>query len=245
MRNKKNSTNISLSIIIPLYNEAKRLNNLYKIYEYLNKERINYEIILVNDGSSDGTLRKLRKLRRKFKFKILSYAQNRGKGFAIRTGMLEAKGKYRLFTDVDLSTPMEELADFLPYLKKYDVVIGSRKMKGSRLTRRQNLLRENLGKSFTLISKIILSIKISDFTCGFKCFSERSAEEIFKRQKISGWSFDSEILFIARKLSFNVKELPVSWKADPKSKVKFPDAIISSLVDLAKIRYYNYKRLYD
>jgi len=232
-----------LSVIIPLYNEENRVANLGLIYKYLSTKKFNWEIILVDDGSIDGTKEVVKGILKSYPSKnarLLSYSQNKGKGFAIRSGMLIAKGRYRLFTDIDLSTPIEEFNKFLPYLNKFDLVIGSRKTKGSKLKKRQSWVRENLGKCFTLLSQLILQLGISDFTCGFKCFSKKAAEDIFKRQKIEGWGFDSEILFIANKLGYQAKEIPVTWIDDPRTKVKFPHAIISSLKDLYKIRSSSY-----
>lgn len=234
-----------LSLIIPLYNEEKRLFNLTKIYRYLDNKIFDYEILLVNDGSLDKTFQKLKKHYRKFKFNLISYKKNKGKGFAVKQGMLESKGKYKIFTDIDLSTPIQELDKFVTQLKKFDVVIGSRKMRDSKLRQRQTLLRENLGKGFTFLSKSILALDISDFTCGFKGFTKRAAKEIFSRQKLKGWGFDSEILFLARKLGYSIKEIPVSWSNDPKTKVEFPADIIKSLSDLIKIRFFDFKNEYE
>lgn len=229
-----------LSIIIPLYNEVTRLKNLIKVYDFFESNNINYEIILVNDGSNDKTLSYLKKFPKKYKYQLVSYKVNMGKGYAIKEGMLAANGKFRLFTDIDLSTPIEEFNKFIPYLNKYDLIIGSRKTKGSTLKKRQPLIRESLGKVFTLVSQTILNLETSDFTCGFKCFSQKAAIEIFNKQTVNRWGFDSEILFLAKKLRFKTKEVPVTWFDDPRSKVKFPQAIISSIADLIKIRLNNY-----
>lgn len=229
-----------LSIIIPLYNEVTRLKNLIKVYDFFESNNINYEIILVNDGSNDKTLSYLKKFPKKYKYRLVSYKVNMGKGYAIKEGMLAANGKFRLFTDIDLSTPIEEFNKFIPYLNKYDLIIGSRKTKGSTLKKRQPLIRESLGKVFTLVSQTILNLETSDFTCGFKCFSQKAAIEIFNKQTVNRWGFDSEILFLAKKLRFKTKEVPVTWFDDPRSKVKFPQAIISSIADLIKIRLNNY-----
>lgn len=237
--------NIFLSIIIPIYNEQHRMQKITKIYQFLNRLNFNYEVLLINDGSDDNSLNKLNQLSKRLKCRLISYKKNIGKGYAIKIGMLAAKGKYKLFTDIDLSTPIDELNKFLPYLKKYDVIIGSRKTLGAKLKRRQTLIRETLGKGFTMLSRLILQINISDFTCGFKCFSKRAAEQIFKKQRIERWGFDSEVLFLAKKLGFTIKEIPVAWSNDPNTKVKFPHDIIRSLVDLYKIRYHDLKRMYQ
>lgn len=234
-----------LSIIVPIYNETKRLNNLSTIHNFLKQQKFNSEIIVVNDGSIDQTLQKIKILSKKLGFKIVSYSTNRGKGFAIKLGMIQSKGQYRLFTDLDLSTPLEELSKFYPYFKKYDILIGSRKLKGSKLINRQPIIREYLGKGFTLLSRIILGVNVSDFTCGFKCFSKQAAEEIFTRQKINRWGFDSEILFIAKVKCFKIKEIPVKWSNDEKTKVKFPDDLIRSFYELLQIRYNHFKNFYD
>ncbi len=240
--------NIFLSIIIPLYNEEKRLFNLKTIYQYLNQKKFKWEIILVNDGSSDNTQKEVKKIiavNKNKKTQLLSYSKNKGKGYAIKTGMLKAKGQYRLFTDTDLSAPIEEFDKFIPFLEKFDLIIGSRKRSGAKIIVRQSNLREKLGKGFTKLSQIILQLQATDFTCGFKCFSKDAAEKIFSKQKIYGWGFDSEILFLARKFGFKVKEIPVKWSNDPKSKVKFPQDIITSLVDLFTIRTNDMKKRYD
>ena len=151
-----------ISIIVPLYNEEQRLRNLSKIYEYFSHAKLNYEVILINDGSKDKTVNKLNGPSKSLKFTLITYQKNQGKGFAIKTGMLAAKGEYLLFTDIDLSTPISEFDKFLPYLKKDVVLIGSRKTKGSKLTKRQPYIREILGKGFTLLSQKFLNLDIKD-----------------------------------------------------------------------------------
>lgn len=234
-----------LSVIIPVYNEQERLKKIRNIYKYLNQQHFSNEIIIINDGSNDDTLKKLGELSEKFRFKLLSYVKNKGKGFAIKTGVLSAKGQYLLFTDIDQSTPMEEFKKFIPFLRENFVLIGSRKTKGSTLQKRQGLLRENLGKGFTLISQITLNLYLSDFTCGFKCLPQQAAKKIFSKQKIERWSFDSEILFLAKKYGYKIKEIPVKWSNDPRTKVRFPQDMVKSLLDLGKIRYNYLKKYYD
>lgn len=234
-----------ISIILPLYNEERRLANLSKIYKYFNNTRLTYEVILINDGSNDKTEKKLDKLSKNFTFNLISYPENRGKGYAIGMGMMQAQGKYRLFTDIDLSTPIEEFNKFLPNLKDYDIIIGSRKRRESKLIVHQPKFRETLGKGFTKLSQLYLGLYLTDFTCGFKCFSKEAAEKIFSRHKINRWGFDAEILFIGKKMRLPIKEIPVIWANDPETKVKLPWDIITSLFDLLKIRYINFRKLYD
>lgn len=233
-----------LSVIIPVFNEQKRLGNLSSVVDYFKKQKFSWEVIIVNDGSTDKTLRLLNTLKKKLKFKLVSYTPNRGKGAAIKEGMLSAKGLYRFFLDVDLSTPITEFNKLVPHLKKYSIIIGSRKMKKSRIIIRQPIVRESLGKMFTKLSQIILQMEVSDFTCGFKCFSKKASEEIFSRQQINRWGFDSEILYIGKLRNHPIKEIPVEWKNDLGSKVKFPDAIIYSLKELMQIKLNEIKGLY-
>lgn len=233
-----------LSVIVPLFNEEKRVKRLKEIFDYLKIQKFSWEVIVVDDGSTDKTSRILTSFKKHLKFNLISYFPNSGKGFAIKTGMLNAKGKYRLFLDVDLSTPITELKNFLPHLKKYEIVIGSRKLKSSKLITRQSIVREYLGKIFTLLSQRVLKMYISDFTCGFKIFSKKSATEIFTRQRIYRWGFDPEILFIGNIKKYSIKEVAVYWENDPGTKVKFPDAIINSLTELIRIRINYIKGFY-
>lgn len=234
-----------LSIIIPVFNEEQRIHNVVQIQKYLEKKPFVYEIIIINDGSFDKTLALLKKIKKELQFKIISYNKNKGKGYAIRQGMLASKGTYRLFTDIDLSTPIKEFDKFIPHLNKNDIIIATRKKKTSILIKRQPLLRENLGKIYTLLSKTALRITVSDFTCGFKCFSEKAAKNIFRKQKIDSWGFDSEILFLAKKNQFKIKEITVRWMNDPRTKVKFPRDIINSLYDLTRIIFYDLRKIYN
>jgi dolichyl-phosphate beta-glucosyltransferase len=226
----------SLSVIVPVYNETRRLYHLDQIFDFFKKEKEEIEIIIVNDGSTDKTLSELKKYQKKNRLEIVSYSRNRGKGFAIKTGMLAAGGQYRLFMDLDLSTPLDQWSKFQPHLKEADILIGSRKTKGAELLARQPWWRETLGKGFTLLSQLALNVWASDFTCGFKCFSEKAAIKIFSQATIERWGFDSEVLFLAKKYRLSVKEIPVAWKNDMQTKVKFPQDLVRSLSDLLAIR---------
>lgn len=241
---KSKKTSPFLSIIIPIFNEQLRIGQLPNVYNYFRKQKFSFEVIIINDGSTDNTLKKLKELSKKFKFTLLTYNPNKGKGYAIKTGMLNASGKFRLFTDIDLSTPLDEIEKFLHLLSKYDLLIGSRKIKGSNLTKRQSFIREVLGKGFTFLSQLLLNVAVSDFTCGFKIFSEKAAKLIFTRQKLDRWGFDAEILFIAKQLHLSIKEVPVRWANDPKSKVRYSQDIIDSLLDLLRIRYFSFRKYY-
>ena len=233
-----------LSIIIPLYNESMRVHNLSIVSSFIKTKKSLTELIVVNDGSTDDTLIKLKSLKSKFNLKILSYLKNKGKGYAIKKGFLEAQGQYILFTDIDLSTPIEEIDKFIPFTKSYDIIIATRKVAESKVVSRQLPLRENLGKVFTALSKIILNLNLSDFTCGFKLFSRKAGKEIFSKLTTNRWGFDSELLFIAKKKGFRIKEVGVQWKNDPSTKVKFPQDVFTSLIELIKVRINEAKGVY-
>lgn len=225
------------SIIVPVYNENSRINRLREILNYLKGIKETWELIVVDDGSTDDTQEKLTKMNKGNLFKIVSYPVNQGKGYAVKRGMLAASGEYRLFIDIDLSTPIEEMTKLRPYIGKHDCIIGTRKAKGANVVVHQPWLRENLGKGFTLLSQIILGVNVSDFTCGFKCFSAESAGKVFGECRIFRWGFDSEILFLSNKYHFSIKEIPVTWTNDSNSRVKFPQDLINSLSELIRIRY--------
>ena len=225
-----------LSIIIAVYNEEKRLHNLEKICLFLALKKFKTELIIIDDGSNDETVNILKRLAKKFRFSLLANRTNMGKGFSIKKGMLAAHGKYRLFTDIDLSVPIEECDKTLSYAKKYPVVIGSRRVKGAKIATHQPFIREFMGRAFSWFSKIILGLSIADFTCGFKCFSAKAAEELFSRVTINRWGFDTELLFIAKRKGYSVYEVPVLWRNDPFTKVRFPQDIIRSFLDLIAIR---------
>lgn len=232
-----------LSVIIPAYNEEKRLaKTLNSINDYLSKQNYDSEILVVDNGSTDDTVGVVRMLGGKIKgLRLVSGQAGRGKGFAVKKGTLEARGDYRIFTDADNSTPIEQIEKMWPYFRQdYDVVIGSRDIKGSLLDPPQPFLRKMiLGKGFRLLRKFIIGLwNIQDTQCGFKCFTEKAALNIFPKITIMGFSFDAEVLFIAQKLGYKIKEVPVHWKNDLESKVKFGDTIKMAM-DLIKIRLHH------
>ncbi|MBI2031521.1 MAG: glycosyltransferase [Candidatus Levybacteria bacterium] len=233
-----------LSIIVPIYNESNRLDNLSTIASYLKKLKVKTELIVVNDGSNDSTKNILDDLRKKLKFKIISYKENKGKGYAVKIGMLKAQGKLRLFTDIDLSVPIEECSKLMKFAEFNQVVIGSRRVAKSKIILHQPIIRELMGRFFTFLSQKTLSLEISDFTCGFKMFREKAAGKIFQKSRINRWGFDSEILFIANKLEHKIYEAPISWSHNINTKVKFPEDIIRSLIDLILIRFNSLRGIY-
>lgn len=211
-----------LSVIIPAYNEEKRvLSTLSKICAYLSTKDFPYEIIVVDDGSTDNTLQMVKNFASSDNhIVILINEQNSGKGYSVRKGMLSARGEYVFFTDADLSTPIEEIEKCLPYLiNGYDVVIGSRSMPGSDILVRQPWYREKMGKIFNFMVNMVLLKGIIDTQCGFKGFKREAVKTVFNRCKIDGFSFDVEALYLSRKYNFKIKEIPIRWENSPLSKV--------------------------
>jgi len=240
---------IYLSVIIPTYNEEKRLTGtLQSINDYLFRQSYDYEILVVDNGSTDKTAQIVRNLAGQIKgLKLIEGLGGRGKGFAVKKGMLMAKGDFRIFVDADNSTSIDQIEKMWPEFKKgYDVVIGSRDVEGAVLNPPQPWIRDKiLGKGFKLYRKIILGLwGIQDTQCGFKCFTKKATEEIFPRCKINHFAFDAEILIIGKSLGYKIKEIPVYWKNDPGSKVNFK-SIIKMAIDLIKIRLNLIKGVYD
>lgn len=236
-----------LSIIIPMYDEEPRIiPTLKKIINYFSDKKFNYELILINDGSKDNTCvtvsdfkNKMNDNKKNFNIIILNNKKNRGKGFSVRKGILNAKGKYALFTDADLSTPIEEFEKLLfPLQNGYNIAIGSRGSKESTIIVRQNIFRESMGKFFNALMKKITNLNYSDTQCGFKCFDRQSIDSIFPKLVIDDLSFDVEILYLAEKLGFKIKEVPIIWINSTESKVRIikdPIIMFRSLMKIKKI----------
>jgi len=229
---------MKLSVVIPAYNEEERLKKtLPKILTYFRKQKYTKEIIIANDGSSDGTAEFIRNKAKSSKLiKIVDLKQNQGKGGALREGFRASKGEWILFMDADLSTPINELEKFWEFASDYEVIIGSRKMAGAKVTRRQNYLRENLGRVFTMLTNLLATKNLSDVTCGFKLFKGDVGRKLFAAGVINDWSFDSEILFLAQKFGYKIKEVPVKWQNDPRTKVNMLEDGINAFIGLIKIR---------
>lgn len=230
-----------LSVIIPAYNEEKRIaKTIMAITSYLAKKNFPYEIIVVSDGSKDGTCKVVEDLQKDVKeLKLICEKINRGKGYGVKLGMLSAKGKFRLFTDADNSTPIEELEKcWKEFEVGADIVIGSRDIRGAILDPPQPLFRRFVGECFKYLRKLIVGLwEIQDTQCGFKCFKGEVAQKIFEKTKIERFAFDVEILVLAKKNGYIIKEVPVYWKNDPASKVRLK-SMLFMLMDLLKIRFY-------
>lgn len=237
-----------LSVVIPSYNEMANLQKgvLDKVEHFLQKQEFEYEIIIVDDGSTDGSAEFVEKFAKdNSKFRLIKNP-HLGKAGAVTAGMLEAVGEYRLFTDMDQAAPIEELDKLLPYLnKEFDIVIGSRssQRKGAPFT------RTIMAKGMIILRTVIVGVRdIKDTQCGFKIFNKKSAEELFSKlqnfhhgfKKISGSAvkagFDVELLFLAEKLGYKIKEVPVNWLYVESRRVSPVMDSISAVEDLIKIR---------
>jgi len=231
---------MKLSVIIPAFNEEDRLPaTLAEAHAWLTANiRDAFEILVVDDGSSDGTVGLVRAIISDMpEIKLLQQPENRGKGAAVRRGMLEAKGEMRLFMDADHATHVSEAARALAAIAAgADVVAASRQHPDSDIARHQSWLREHMGQSFNLLMRIMVGLDMQDTQCGFKAFTAAAAAAIFSRQKLEGFSFDVEVLFLAKALGFTIAEIPVRWVNEPNSKVRMLLDPLRMFVDLMRIR---------
>jgi len=202
------------SIIIPAYNESARLGStLDRVLRYVSGEGWDAEIIVVNDGSRDNTADLVRQYSNDNPgLRLLENPGNRGKGYSVRNGMLNASGELLLFSDADLSAPIEEAPKlFLAINSGVDVAIGSRWLRPELQTQRQSLLRQFYGRAFNIALRVVLGLNIRDTQCGFKAFTRAAAQKIFLQQQIERWGFDPELLYLARKSKMKIAEIPVAW----------------------------------
>lgn len=231
--------NKEISVVIPAYNEEPRIKNtIEKTISYLKKNKYNYEIIVIDNASSDKTTVIVKKLiAHNKKIKLLVNASNRGKGYSVKRGMLHSKYKLILHTDADASTPIDELDKFMQYIDDFDVIIGSRRLQGSKITEKQPLHRRFVGKAFSIISKLLIISEINDTVCGFRLYKREAAMHVFPKQRIFGFAFDVEILYLAKKFGYKIKELPVLWESSAKySKVNAFVHSFEMFFDLIRIR---------
>jgi dolichyl-phosphate beta-glucosyltransferase len=212
-----------ISIVIPAYNEEARIENtLRRVVDYFDARGEPYEVLVVSDGSTDRTEALVQAFASQHsQVKLLTYQPNRGKGHAVRYGMLRARGKQVLFSDADLATPIEEYEKLLPYLQQgYEVVIGSRPLRESQLIVRQPFYREWAGRAFNKLVQLLAVPGIHDTQCGFKLFTDEAAHNIFSLCRLNGFSFDFEALYYARRLGYRIAEVPIRWMHQPGSKVR-------------------------
>jgi glycosyltransferase involved in cell wall biosynthesis len=202
------------SIVIPAYNEASRLRTtLDRVLHYVTDQRWDVEVIVVNDGSRDSTPNLVREYEPSHScLRLIENPGNRGKGYSVRNGMLNATGDLLLFTDADLSAPIEEASKLFSAIQNgADVAIGSRWLRPELQTHRQSLLRQFYGRIFNVALRLLLGLKQKDTQCGFKAFTRDAAHKIFPQQRIERWGFDPELLYLARKCGLKVVEIPVAW----------------------------------
>jgi len=239
---------IYLSVIIPAYNEEKRLPKTLKdIEKYLKAQSYSWEIVVVSDGSKDNTAQVVRDLSSKIQnLRVIDNKENHGKGYVVRQGMMEAKGKYRIFTDADNSTSIEQVEKMWPEFEKgFEVIIGSRDIEGSVLAVPQPWIRRRIGDIFNLMVQMLCSLwGIWDTQCGFKGFTEKAVREVFPKCVIDRFAFDPEILVVAKKFGYKMKQIPITWINDPESRVKFKH-MINMGKDLLRIRLNIIKGIYE
>lgn len=231
--------NIYLSVVIPAYNEAKRIGaTLGKIHEYLLTKDYRHEIIVVDDGSTDDTRRLVKEIARQIPpIRLLENGVNRGKGYSVRTGVFNSRGEVILFSDTDLSTPIQEIDKLAAWLGMgYDIAIGSRALPESEILVRQPWLRQSMGKVFNMLVQLLTVSGIKDTQCGFKLFKKEAASVLFEKQTIAGFGFDVEILFMASKIGYRIKEVPVKWINSPCSRVHILKDSVAMFSDLVRIR---------
>lgn len=229
-----------LSVVIPAYNEEARLGNtLDAVMQFLKSQSYPSEIIVVDDGSRDNTVNLAAQKLQGFPSSVVQYGANRGKGYAVKQGMMKAEGEFILFSDADMSTPIEEASRFLDLLKNqgYDVVIGSRALEDSDVQIRQNIFRQAIGVIFNRLARLLSFRGIHDSQCGFKCFRRDAAKDLFGRQKLDGFSFDAEILYLAQTRGYKIFEAPVIWRNSAQTRVQLLTDPLNMFLDLLRIRW--------
>lgn len=230
---------MNLTILIPFKDEKSRLpQSLVKLERYLNTKMADFEVILVDDGSTDGTVDAIKDFLNRPYVKLLKHKDNLGKGCAVKTGVMNASGKYILISDADFSTPIEEYEKLHDYMYRgFQIAIGSRALKTSKIIKKQRFFRRIIGRFGNLLARIILGLKYKDTQCGFKLFRGDVAVELFKNLKTTGWAFDFEILKMAQKKGFKIQEIGVVWENNEFSHIRLFKDSFKSLVDLFKIRF--------
>jgi glycosyltransferase involved in cell wall biosynthesis len=237
-----------LSIVIPAYNESARIDGTLSRVMWCVEERgWDAEVLVVDDGSSDDTPAIVQRWMRRYpRLHMVRNPGNRGKGYSVRNGLLQAAGDIVMFTDADLSSPMEE-ADLLMAAihSGADVAIGSRWLDKQKQTVHQPLYRRFFGRCYNRLTRVVMGLNFKDTQCGFKAFRREAAQTIFRLQTIERWGFDPEILFIARKLKFQIVEVPVTWGHDARSRMSYLRDGMQMLTEMAQIRINSLRGRYD
>ena len=237
-----------LSVVIPAYNEEKNIEKTVRsVFNYLMSRNIEHEIIVVTDGSTDKTADITRSLKSDVPtLELVEFEKNEGKGFAVKTGMLKAKGDFRLFTDADNATTIDHIEKLMPYFREgFDVVIASIAVRGHKVAAgSEPLWRRIFGKMGNLFIQIMVVPGIHDTQRGFKIFTAKAVEKIFPKMTIERWGFDIEVLALANKFGYKIKEVPIDWKNAPESRVSL-GTYFQVLMETVKIRWNLWTRKYD
>jgi dolichyl-phosphate beta-glucosyltransferase len=237
-----------ISVVVPCFNEERTIcNNLRKISNYLKENFENFEIIAVNDGSTDNTVGELKKIQNEIPLTLIDNCINEGKGKAVKDGALKSSGEIVMFLDADLAIPIEELEKFIKEIGNgYDLVIASRFVPGGKVIKRVLWYRVIMEKAFRLIRTIIINnYRVKDTQCGFKVFKRKTAMEIFPLMTIKRFAFDAEIIFIASKLRYKIKELPITLQNPIRSHIRIIGDPLNMFFDLLRIRVRDMKKIYE
>lgn len=235
-----------LSIIIPAHNEETRLpRTLEQIFSFTQQQDYESEVLVVENGSTDRTYEVAQRYAQQYADLRVLHEAGRGKGLAVRRGMLEARGRYRFMCDADLSMPAHEIAKFMPpALHGFDVAIASREAKGA-VRYNEPLYRHLGGRGINLLIRLLILPGLQDTQCGFKCFRDEVAQDLFQHQTLSGWSFDIEVLFIARRRGYRICEVPIDWYYQPESKVNAVRDALRMIADIFRIHSNAHRGIYD
>ena len=238
----------SISVIIPCFNEGRRIyDNIQKIKNYLENNFENFEIIAVNDGSLDNTAQELEKAQKDFSIQIVNHKRNRGKGQAVKDGFLASQNEVVMFLDADLAIPIEELGKFFEEIKKgHQIVIASRFVPGLKVVRPVLWYRQILEKGYRILRIMIIgALNVKDTQCGFKVFTRRAMLDIFPYLTVERFAFDSEVIFLAKKRRYGIKELPITLQNPTVSSIRIYSDSVNMFMDLLRIRRNNIMGRYN
>lgn len=235
-----------LSIVIPAHNEANRLpRTLEQVFSFLATQAFASEVVVVENGSTDGTLEIANQFVKEHSNLVVIHEHNKGKGNAVRRGVLAARGEYRFLCDADLSMPIADLEKFLPSAAgDFDIAIGSREAPGS-VRYNEPPYRHLGGRAINLAIRTLILPGLNDTQCGFKCFRAETTEFLFHRQTLTGWSFDIELLYLARRKKLRIREIPIHWYYDPESKVSAVRDALRMIGDIFRIHFNALRGRYD
>jgi dolichyl-phosphate beta-glucosyltransferase len=235
-----------LSIVIPAHNEANRLpRTLEQVFSFLKTQTYTSEVIVVENGSTDQTLEFANQFTKDHSNLTVIHEENKGKGNAVRRGMLAARGEYRFICDADLSMPIEDLPRFLPPAQdNFDIAIGSREAAGS-IRYNEPPYRHIGGRAINLAIRTLILPGLNDTQCGFKCFRAETTTNLFQHQTLTGWSFDIELLYLARRKKLRIREIPIRWYFDPDSKVSAVRDALRMISDIFRIHLNAMRGVYD